>query len=61
MRKAVITHLKEENYYNFAVLIFVNNKPIGVGAFLHKLSQVRKFMNDCKVESYLIVYEEDYK
>lgn len=61
MRRALITHLTEEKFYAFVVFIFVNDKQIGTGAYFHKLSQVRKFMNDCKVESYLIAYEEDYK
>lgn len=58
MRKALITHLREEKFYAFVVFIFVDDKLIGTGAYFRKLSQVRQFMNDCKVESYSIDYKE---
>lgn len=60
MRKALIINLNSVNYYNFLVLIFVNGKQIGTGAYFRYLSQVRKFMVDCKVESHSITFEEDY-
>lgn len=57
MRKAVLTNLKKQNYYNYSVLIFVNDKPIGTGAFFHKICQALKFMDDCKIQSYIITWE----
>lgn len=57
MRRAVLTSLKKQDYYEYSVLIFVNNKPIGTGAFFHKLYQALKFMDDCKVQSYIITWE----
>lgn len=60
MRKAMLIMLKKQNYYNYFVLILVNNEPIGTGAFFNKLHQALKFIDDCKVKSSLIKHEEDY-
>lgn len=59
MRRAILTNLKNQNYFNYSVLIFVNDKSIGTGAFFHRLYQALRFMSDCKVEFFTTKYEED--
>ena len=59
MRRAILTKLKKQNYYKYFVLIIVNDKPIGTGAFFHRSLEALRFIRTCKVDFDLIEYKED--
>lgn len=60
-RTAILNYLPKTNYYRYYVSIFVNGEMVGIGAYFKKITEALNFLDDCKIDSYLLNYNEEGK